>query len=104
MTAITAKPRREKKASWKMTPGKFLLYFFMYLGTQIMILGNQVPSWGGFWTWCFLCLAIFTIIRQVPAWASIIIESAGTEAMANQLSGIGGKALQKASSAAMLIR
>ena len=30
MTAITAKPRREKKASWKMTPGKFLLYFFMY--------------------------------------------------------------------------
>ena len=81
-----------------------LLYFFMYLGTQIMILGNQVPSWGGFWTWCFLCLAIFTIIRQVPAWASIIIESAGTEAMANQLSGIGGKALQKASSAAMLIR
>lgn len=81
-----------------------LLYFFMYLGTQIMILGNQVPSWGGFWTWCFLCLAIFTVIRQVPGWASMVIESSGTEALANQLSGIGGQVLQKASSAAMLIR
>ena len=30
MTAISAKQHREKKAAWKMTPGKFLLYFFMY--------------------------------------------------------------------------
>ena len=29
MTAITAK-KRERKAAWKMTPGKFLLYAFMY--------------------------------------------------------------------------
>ena len=33
-----------------------------------------------------------------------IIESAGTEALANQMSGIGGQLLQKASSAAMILR
>ena len=30
MTAVTAKKNREHKAAWKMTPGKFLLYLFMY--------------------------------------------------------------------------
>ena len=81
-----------------------LLYTVMYIGTQIMILGNQTTSWGGFWAWCFMCVAIFTVIRQVPAIASFIIESMGTEALANQLSGIGGQLLQKASSASMIIR
>ena len=81
-----------------------LLYTFMYIGTQIMILGNQNASWGGFWAWCFMCIAIFTVIRQVPGIASFIIESAGTEALANQMSGIGGQLLQKTSSAAMIIR
>ena len=81
-----------------------LLYTFMYIGTQIMILGNQNASWGGFWAWCFMCIAIFTVIKQVPGIASFIIESAGTEALANQLSGLGGQLLQKASSASMIIR
>ena len=81
-----------------------LLYTVMYLGTEIMVQGNQAASWGGFWTWCFMILAIFTAIRQVPAFASFIIESAGTEALANQMSGIGGQLLQKTSSAAMIIR
>ena len=81
-----------------------LLYTVMYIGTQIMILGNQTTSWGGFWAWCFMCVAIFTVIRQVPAIASFIIESMGTEALANQLSGIGGQLLQKASTASMIIR
>ncbi|MBP3257641.1 MAG: hypothetical protein J6M23_06590 [Bacteroidales bacterium] len=81
-----------------------LLYTFMYIGTQIMILGNQNASWGGFWAWCFMCIAIFTVIKQVPGIASLIIESAGTEALANQLSGLGGQLLQKASSASMIIR
>ena len=76
----------------------------MYIGTQIMILGNQNASWGGFWAWCFMCIAIFTVIKQVPGIASLIIESAGTEALANQLSGLGGQLLQKASSASMIIR
>ena len=75
-----------------------LLYTFMYIGTQVMILGNQSVSWGGFWTWCFMCAAIFTIIRQVPGIASLIIESAGTEALARELSGTGGQLLRKASS------
>ena len=80
-----------------------LLYIFMYVGTQVMILGNQNASWGGFWSWCFMCAAIFIAIRQVPAIASFIIESSGTEALANQMSGLGGQLLQKASSAANII-
>ena len=28
-----------------------LLYTFMYIGTKIMLLGNQSASWGGFWAW-----------------------------------------------------
>ena len=48
--------------------------------------------------------AIFTIIKQIPAIASFIIESMGTEALANQLSGVGGQLLQRVSSASMIIR
>lgn len=81
-----------------------LLYTVMYIGTEIMILGNQSATWGGFWAWFFLCIAIFTAIKQVPAFASFIIESAGTEALANQMSGIGGQLLQKATSASRLFR
>ncbi len=81
-----------------------LLYIVMYIGTEVMVLGNQAATWGGFWTWIFLCIAVFVAIRQVPAFASFIIESAGTEALANQMSGIGSQVLQKASSAAMLFR
>ncbi len=81
-----------------------LVYIIMYLGTEIMILGNQGASWGGFWTWFFMCIAIFTMIKQVPGIAAFIIESAGTEALANQLSGLGGQALQKAGSASMIVR
>ena len=81
-----------------------LLYTVMYIGTEIMIQGNQVVSWGGFWAWCFMCIAIFTAIKQVPTFASFIIESMGTEALANQMSGIGGQLLQRASSATMIIR
>ena len=81
-----------------------LLYSVMYVGTQIMILGNQSATWGGFWAWCFMCIAIFTAIKQVPAFASFIIESMGTEALANQMSGIGGQIMQRAGSAARLIR
>jgi hypothetical protein len=76
----------------------------MYLGTEIMVQGNQAATWGGFWTWCFMVVAIFTAIKQVPAFASFIIESAGTEALANQMSGLGSDMLRKASSAAMLIK
>lgn len=81
-----------------------LLYIIMYLGTEIMIQGNQAVSWGGFWTWIFMCIAIFTMIKQVPGIASFVIESAGTEALANQMSSIGGQTLQKISSASMIIR
>lgn len=81
-----------------------LLYMMMYIGTEIMVQGNQTATWGGFWAWCFMIVAIFTAIKQVPAFASFIIESAGTEALANQMSGIGGQVLQRASSAAMILR
>ena len=81
-----------------------LLYTVMYIGTEVMIQGNQNISWGGFWAWCFMCIAIFTAIKQVPAFASFIIESAGTEALANQMSGIGGRFLQKVSSTSMILR
>ena len=81
-----------------------LLYMVMYVGTEIMVQGNQTATWGGFWAWCFMIVAIFTAIKQVPAFASFIIESAGTEALANQMSGIGGQVLQRASSAAMILR
>ena len=81
-----------------------LLYTVTYLGTEIMVAGNAVASWGGFWAWCFMIVAIFTAIRQVPAFASFVIESAGTEALANQMSGIGGQLLQKASSTSMIFR
>lgn len=81
-----------------------LLYMVMYLGTEIMIQGNQQATWGGFWAWCFMCIATFTAVKQVPGFASFVIESAGTEALANQMSGIGGQVLQKASSTAMILR
>ena len=81
-----------------------LLYTIMYIGTRILILGNGSVTLGGFWTWCFMCVAIFTMIRQVPAIASFVIESAGTEALANQMSSLGGQMLQKASSAAMIVK
>ena len=81
-----------------------LLYMVMYIGTEVMLQGNQSATWGGFWAWCFMVIALFTAIKQVPAFASFIIESAGTEALANQMSGIGGQLLQKASSTAMMIK
>ena len=81
-----------------------LLYTVMYIGTEILVQGNQSATMGGFWAWCFMILAIFTAIRQVPAFASFVIESAGTEAIANQMSGIGGQLLQRASSASMILR
>ena len=81
-----------------------LLYMVMYIGTEIMVQGNQTATWGGFWAWCFMIVAIFTAIKQVPSFASFIIESAGTETLANQMSGIGGQVLQRASSAAMILR
>lgn len=81
-----------------------LIYIIMYLGTEIMVQGNQAVSWGGFWAWLFMCIAIFTMLKQVPGIASFVIESAGTEALANQMSGIGGQTLQKVSSATMIFR
>ena len=80
------------------------LYIVLRVGTEILIQGNQPAAFGAFWAWCFMCIAIFTAIKQVPAFASFIIESMGTESLANQMSGIGGQLLQKASSAAMIIR
>ena len=80
------------------------LYIVMRLGTGILILGNQSLGFGAFWAWAFMCVAIFTAIKQVPAFASFIIESAGTEALANQMSGLGGQLLQRASSATMLLK
>lgn len=80
------------------------LYIVLRIGTEIMIMGNQNVGFGAFWAWCFMCIAIFTAIKQVPTFASFIIESLGTEALANQMSGIGGNLLQKVSSTAMIIR
>ena len=73
-----------------------VIYLLMYLGTQIMIQGNQAVSWGGFWTWLFMCMAIFVMIKQTPGIASFIIEGTGVEALANKLSGIGDEAIHKA--------
>lgn len=81
-----------------------LLYILMYLGTEILIQGNQAATWGGFWTWFFMCIAIFTMIKQVPGLASFIIESAGTEGLAREMSGVGGQMLSKAGSAAMMVK
>lgn len=81
-----------------------LLYFVMALGTEVMVLGNQGATWGGFWAWCFMIVAIFLAMKQVPAFASFVIESAGTELLANQMSGIGSQLLQKVSSASMLVK
>lgn len=81
-----------------------LLYIILFLGTEIMIQGNQAVDFGGFWAWTFMVIAIFTMIKQVPGIASFIIESAGTEALANQMSGIAGQTLQKASSASMIFK
>lgn len=73
-----------------------VIYLLMYLGTQIMIQGNQAVSWGGFWTWLFMCMSIFVMIKQTPGIASFIIEGTGVEALANKLSGLGDEALHKA--------
>lgn len=81
-----------------------LVYIIMYLGTEIMVQGNHAVSWGGFWAWLFMCIAIFTMIKQVPGIASFIIESAGTEALANQMSGLGGQTIKKVSSATMIFK
>lgn len=75
-----------------------LLYIIMYLGTEIMIQGNQAVSWGGFWAWLFMCIAIFTMIKQVPGIASFVIESAGTENLANQMSSLGSKTVKTVTS------
>lgn len=81
-----------------------LLYIVMYLGTEVLIQGNRIPSWGGFWTWCFCTVAIFIIIGQVPHIASIIIEGTGLDQLAGRMSGVGSSLLQKASSTSMLLR
>lgn len=75
-----------------------LLYIVLYIGTQIMILGNQSFGWGGFWTWAFMIISVFIVIKQVPGIASFIIEGSGTESLANQMSGVGGNMLSKAQS------
>ncbi len=38
MTAINLKKKAEHKADWKMTPGKFLLYAFMYLFALVCLI------------------------------------------------------------------
>ncbi len=81
-----------------------ILYIIMAIGTEILVQGNQTASWGGFWTWLFMCISIFTVIRQTPALASFVIEGSGAESLANQMSGIGSQVLQKASSTAMILR
>lgn len=73
-----------------------ILYMVMYIGTEIMVQGNQAVTWGGFWAWFFMCVALFTVIKQVPGIASFVIESAGTESLASQLSNLGRDALSKA--------
>lgn len=73
-----------------------ILYIVMYIGTEIMVQGNQAVTWGGFWAWFFMCIALFTVIKQVPGIAAFVIESAGTEALANQLSNLGRDAFGKA--------
>ncbi len=81
-----------------------ILYIIMAIGTEILIQGNQAATWGGFWTWLFMSISIFVVIKQTPALASFVIEGTGAESLANQMSGIGGQVLQKASSTAMILR
>ena len=38
MTALTQKKEKVHAAEWKMTPGKFLEYFFMYLFAAICLI------------------------------------------------------------------
>ena len=38
MTAVSLKKKQEHKAAWKMTPGKFLLYAFMYIFAIICLI------------------------------------------------------------------
>lgn len=84
-----------------------LLYIVMFIGMEIMIqfshLGSNAIT-GPFWTWVFLIMAIFSVIKSVPTLASHIIEGQGTEALANAVSGVGGQALSKASYAAQVSR
>ena len=49
-------------------------------------------------------LAVFTVIRQVPAFASFVIEGAGTEALANRLSELGGRAVRTVGEAVRTIK
>lgn len=79
-----------------------LLYLVMYIGTQILIHGNASHDWGGFWTWCFMCLSIFTMIRLVPSIASYIIEGPGNEGVAAQMSGSVTSLITKVASVAGL--
>ena len=81
-----------------------LLYCVMYLATEVLALGNRNTTEGGFWTWAFMCVAVFTVIRQVPAFASFVIEGAGTEALANRLSELGGRAVRTVGEAVRTIK
>ena len=81
-----------------------LVYLVLYIGTEILILGNQSTSWGGFWAWLFMLIAIFTVIKQVPAIASFIIEGAGLEALAGQISGLGTETVNKVNATKALIK
>ena len=81
-----------------------ILHAMMFIGTEAMVLGNQAATWGGFFAWCFMCVAIYRMIKQTPTFASFIIESVGIESIANQLSGLGGDMIRKAGSASRLLK
>ncbi len=84
-----------------------LLYIVMFIAANVLAMSASFTGdaiTGPFWTWVFLILAIFALIKSVPTIASHIIEGQGTEQLANAVSGSGGQALQKASSAAMIIK
>ena len=38
MTAVNLQQKRERTAAWKMTPGKFVLYAFMYPFASLCLL------------------------------------------------------------------
>jgi len=81
-----------------------VLYIAMSLSTEVMVAGNQASTWGGFWAWCFMILAGFALIRAVPNFASMVIESAGTEALADRLNTFSSGALGKLGSMTRFFR
>lgn len=65
-----------------------LIYLMLYIGTEVMSKVYTLPvssGTAGFAMIVCMTIVVFALIKQIPAWASFIIESSGAESAANAM-------------------